>query len=77
MFFIRCAKVWHMPTKGVLHRDSSLKNVMLGEFGEVLVVDWGIAKILNQYVPADTEEAFKPTTLSLSRSSLKRHGGRN
>jgi eukaryotic-like serine/threonine-protein kinase len=32
-------------SKGILHRDLKPENVMIGSFGEVLVMDWGVAKI--------------------------------
>ncbi|HUR19608.1 MAG TPA: serine/threonine-protein kinase [Vicinamibacterales bacterium] len=35
-------------TRGVVHRDLKPANIMIGSFGEVLVMDWGVAKILAQ-----------------------------
>lgn len=41
-----CEAVSFAHARGILHRDLKPENVMVGPFGEVLVMDWGIAKIL-------------------------------
>ena len=59
LFLRICEAVAFAHARGVLHRDLKPANIMVGPFGEVLVMDWGLAKILRGGVqssnPADPE----------------------
>jgi serine/threonine protein kinase len=55
IFLRLCESVAFAHARGILHRDLKPANVMIGPFGEVLVMDWGLAKFL-----ADLSEPVDP-----------------
>jgi serine/threonine protein kinase len=53
-FIAVCQAVGFAHTKNIIHRDIKPANIMVGSFGETLVVDWGLAKVVGD----DTTDDF-------------------
>jgi serine/threonine-protein kinase len=55
-FVAVCQAVAYAHSRGVIHRDLKGSNIVLGDFGEVMVLDWGLAKILGREEPREASD---------------------
>ena len=60
-----CLTIDYAHTRGVIHRDIKPANLMLGDFGEVYVLDWGLARLVGEGERDSLEPDQPPQRLSI------------
>lgn len=54
-FLALCEAMYYSHSKGVLHRDIKPDNIITGKFGEIMILDWGIAEKIEEQKPNPKE----------------------
>lgn len=69
-----CEAMGYAHSKGIIHRDLKPSNIVLGEFGETIILDWGLAKKFTDKAQDLSYDDKKLSIEEYSNAELTRHG---
>lgn len=69
IFVAICQAVAYAHSKGILHRDLKPENIIVGKYGEVLILDWGLAKLMT--AEGDKDENVNPSIVTSENEMTK------